>query len=68
MIVYLITDEDEREYRELTQDVVDWCLWNHLLSNVGKTREMVADFHRRRHLPPSVNIQGTDVGRVDSYK
>ena len=63
-----LTDEDDREYRELTQDFVDWCLRNHLLINAGKTKDMAVDFRRCNHFFPPVNIQGMDIERVDSYK
>ncbi|XP_030581481.1 uncharacterized protein LOC115777673 [Archocentrus centrarchus] len=33
-----------------------------------KTKELVVDFCRCRHPPPSVSIQGTHTERVDSYK
>ena len=48
---------------------MDWCQWNQLQINAGKTKELVIDF--RRHRPSSlvlVNIQGTDIEVVDSYK
>jgi hypothetical protein len=68
-IVGLITEDDDAEYRELTQNFVDWCQRNHLRINAGKTREMVVDFRRwRPALPPLVNIQGRDIERVDTYK
>ncbi|KAI4898445.1 hypothetical protein NFI96_000501 [Prochilodus magdalenae] len=41
---------------------------NHLQINAEKTKELVVDFHRCRHPPQLVNIQGTDIERVDSYK
>ncbi|MDG2555456.1 reverse transcriptase family protein [Vibrio parahaemolyticus] len=64
-IVGLITDGDDREYRELNQDFVDWCLRNHLQINAGKTKELMVDFRRCRLLPPTmVNIQGKDIERV----
>ncbi|MCJ8749354.1 hypothetical protein PDJAM_G00175360 [Pangasius djambal] len=66
-ILGLISDDDA-EYRRLTQDFVDWCQPNHLLINVGKTKEMVVDFRRHRSAPSLVNIQGMDIERVDSYK
>ncbi|KAK7913293.1 hypothetical protein WMY93_013504 [Mugilogobius chulae] len=67
-IIGLITDDDDAEYRGLTQDFVDWCQQNHLLLNAGKTKEMVVDFRRRHSIaPPPVNIQGRDIERVDSY-
>ncbi|KAK7896388.1 hypothetical protein WMY93_021713 [Mugilogobius chulae] len=68
-IIGFITDDNDAEYRGLTQDFVDWCQQNHLLLKAGKIKEMVVDF-RRRHtiaLPP-VNIQGRDIERVNSYK
>lgn len=68
-IVGLITGGDDREYRELTQGFVDWCQQNRLLINAGKSKEMVVDFCRRQHSAPApVNIRGTDVERVSTYK
>ncbi|TWW54508.1 putative RNA-directed DNA polymerase from transposon BS [Takifugu flavidus] len=67
--VGLITDGDDTEYRELIQDFVDWSLRNNLQINAGKTKELVVDFRRRNNLPPApVNILGTDVDVVESYK
>ncbi|KAK0147718.1 RNA-directed DNA polymerase from mobile element jockey [Merluccius polli] len=68
-IVGLIRDDDDAEYRGLAENFVDWCQRNHLLINVGKTKEMVVDFRRcRSALPSPVNIQGMDIEQVDSYK
>ncbi|KAK3553548.1 hypothetical protein QTP70_004570 [Hemibagrus guttatus] len=67
--VGLVTDDSDREYRDLIQDFVDWCQWNCLQINAVKTKELVVDFHRHEHpSPPPVNIQGKDIERVDSYK
>ncbi|KAI3368496.1 hypothetical protein L3Q82_025509, partial [Scortum barcoo] len=63
VVVGLITDGDDREYRGLIQDFADWCLRNNLQINAGKTKELVVDFRRRSHSPPApVSIQGTDIG------
>lgn len=35
----------EAEYRDLVNCFATWCGINHLLMNVAKTKEMVADFH-----------------------
>ncbi|KAI4892844.1 hypothetical protein NFI96_004929 [Prochilodus magdalenae] len=35
---------------------------------IWKIKELVVDFRRCRHPPPLVNIRGTDIERVDSYK
>ncbi|KAK3514993.1 hypothetical protein QTP70_003264 [Hemibagrus guttatus] len=73
-IVSLITDDDDREYRELIQDFVNWCQrnWcqrNCLQINAEKNKELVVDFRRHKHPSlPLVNIQGKDIERVDSYK
>ncbi|TWW67512.1 RNA-directed DNA polymerase from mobile element jockey [Takifugu flavidus] len=67
--VGLITDGDDTGYRELIQGFVDWSLRNNLQINAGKTKELVVDFRRRNNpLPAPVNIRGTDVDVVESYK
>ncbi|TWW61350.1 hypothetical protein D4764_05G0014400 [Takifugu flavidus] len=67
--VGLITDGDDTGYRELIQGFVDWSLRNNLQINAGKTKELVVDFRRRNNPPPApVNILGTDVDVVESYK
>ncbi|KAK3527069.1 hypothetical protein QTP86_008800 [Hemibagrus guttatus] len=67
--VGLIIDDDDREYRELIQEFVNWCQRNCLHINAGKTKELVVHFRRHKHpSPPPVNIQGKDIERVDSYK
>ncbi|KAI3365638.1 hypothetical protein L3Q82_010717 [Scortum barcoo] len=69
VVVGLITDGDDREYRGLIQDFADWCLQNNLQINAGKTKELVVDFRRCSHSPPApVSIQGTDIDTVKSYK
>ncbi|CAM4584620.1 unnamed protein product [Leuciscus chuanchicus] len=67
-IVGLITDDDDREYRGLVQNFVDWCQRSCLQINAGKTKELVVDFRRHKQTLSPVNIQGKDIGRVDSYK
>nr|XP_054594642.1 RNA-directed DNA polymerase from mobile element jockey isoform X1 [Nothobranchius furzeri] len=67
-IVGLIRDGDDKEYRRLTQDFVDWCQLNYLQINASKTKELVVDFRRHKHssLQP-LSIQGMDIEIVDSY-
>uniref|UniRef100_A0A669DTM0 Reverse transcriptase domain-containing protein n=1 Tax=Oreochromis niloticus TaxID=8128 RepID=A0A669DTM0_ORENI len=68
-IVGLITDGDDKEYRGLTQDFVDWCQLNYLQINASKTKELVVDFRRHKHPPlQPLNIQGMDIEAVDSYR
>ncbi|TWW67098.1 hypothetical protein D4764_02G0001390 [Takifugu flavidus] len=53
----------------LIQEFVDWSLWNNLQINAGKTKELVVDLRRGNNPPPApVNILGTDVDVVESYK
>ena len=66
-IVGLIRDGD-RAYRKLIQDFVDWCQRNHLQLNAGKTKELVVDFRRHKQPCTQVNILGTDIEMVTSYK
>jgi len=54
-IVGLITNEDDKEYRELTQNFVDWCQRNRLQINEAKTKELVVDFRRRSFCPPDTS-------------
>lgn len=69
-IVRLITNGDDREYRELMQDFVDCCQQNQSLQiNTGKTKELVVDLRRRTHSQLSpVNIRGMDIEMVTSSK
>ncbi|TWW74415.1 hypothetical protein D4764_14G0004180, partial [Takifugu flavidus] len=56
-------------FNRFDQDFVDWSLRNNLQINAGKTKEVVVDFRRRNNPPPApVNILGTDVDVVESYK
>lgn len=60
---------DDRVYRQLNQDFVDWCNINHLLINAAKTKELVVDFRRRKHVSMvPVSIQGVDIEVVDSNR
>ncbi|KAI3362571.1 hypothetical protein L3Q82_001613 [Scortum barcoo] len=45
-----------------------WCRQNNLCINVKKTKEMIVDFRRGRHLPPPLYIGGTAVEVVSSYR
>ncbi|XP_054866081.1 uncharacterized protein LOC129348770 [Amphiprion ocellaris] len=68
-IVGCVSEGDEREYRMVISDFVDWCEQNHLQLNASKTKEMIVDFRRRRTPRTApVNIQGLDIDMVDTYK
>ena len=44
----LFTGGDESAYRGEVQKVSTWCSENNLHLNIGKTKEMVLDFQRKR--------------------
>ena len=45
----------------MTDSELCQCQWNCLQINERKTKELVVDFRRNRHSPPTpVNIQGMD--------
>ena len=67
-IINLIRDRDDRAFRELIKDFVEWCQQNHLQLNAGKTKELVVDFRRHKQPCTQVNILGTDIEMVTSYK
>ncbi|KAI5106856.1 hypothetical protein C0J45_2494 [Silurus meridionalis] len=59
-IVSLITNDNDREYRGLIQNFVDWCQRSCLQINAGKTKELVVDFRRNKQILSPVNIQGNN--------
>lgn len=46
MIVGLISNSDEANYRKEVSFLTSWCRDNNLHLNVKKTKEMVIDFRR----------------------
>ncbi|KAI4901817.1 hypothetical protein NFI96_010212 [Prochilodus magdalenae] len=67
-IIGNITNDDERPYREEVKLLTEWCAANNLSLNVSKTKELIIDFRKggRTHTP--LNIGGTLVERVSSFK
>lgn len=65
-IVGLIIDGDDEEYRERTQNFVDWCEPLDQ-SNMRKTKERAVDSHRHKHNPRQpINIKDMDIETVES--
>ncbi|XP_051562655.1 uncharacterized protein LOC127446057 [Myxocyprinus asiaticus] len=61
----LITDNDERAYRErLTR----WCQEHSLSLNISKTKEPVVDFRRKDREHSPITINGAPVERVSNFK
>ncbi|KAI4903986.1 hypothetical protein NFI96_007177 [Prochilodus magdalenae] len=67
-IVGCVCNGQEREYRSLVEDFVEWCTTNHLKLNITKTKEMCIDFRRSRPSQQPISIKGFDVEMVRSYK
>jgi len=50
----------------VVEDFVRWAEENHLQLNIGKTKELVVDFRRKRKPPTPITIQGVEIETVDS--
>ncbi|KAI3370467.1 hypothetical protein L3Q82_024478, partial [Scortum barcoo] len=55
-------------YRQEVEHLEGWCRQNNLCINVKKTKEMIVDFRRGRHLPSPLYIGGTAVEVVSSFR
>ena len=64
-IVGLITNADDREYRELIKNFVDWGQRNCLQINAGKTKELVVESLVSRVVCWSSSISTADRKRLD---
>ncbi len=68
-VVGLISNNDEKHYREEVAQLAEWCGTNNLSLNVGKTKEVVLDFRRRNSIDhPPLTIDSSTVERVSSTK
>uniref|UniRef100_A0A3Q2ZZP0 Reverse transcriptase domain-containing protein n=1 Tax=Kryptolebias marmoratus TaxID=37003 RepID=A0A3Q2ZZP0_KRYMA len=63
MVVGLITDDNDLDYREEVEQLVVWCRENSLILNVDKTKEMIVDFRKNRpsHAPLLINSSAVEV-------
>jgi hypothetical protein len=68
VLLGLIHNDDETEYREDIDRMVDWCDKNNLDLNVDKTMEMVCDFRRNKPDFVPIVIKDRDVACVNEYK
>ncbi|KAI3366461.1 hypothetical protein L3Q82_000596 [Scortum barcoo] len=67
-VVGRIANNDESDYRQEVEHLEGWCRQNNLCINVKKTKEMIVDFRRGRHLPSPLYIGGTAVEVVSSFQ
>ena len=66
-LLVLITENNHQIYETEVQKLVSWCDSNCLQLNTKKTKEMVIDFRKLQHFPPTLSVNGEVVERVDSY-
>ena len=68
IVLGLINDNDESEYRHVISHVSNWCCDNHLDLNVTKTMEMIFDFRKKPNNKQPIILSGSNVNLVESYK
>jgi hypothetical protein len=59
---------NKTDYREEVRALGVWCQENNLSLNVSKTKEMIVDFRKQEREHPSIHIDGTASGEVESFK
>ena len=68
VVIGLINNDNEQEYRDTVSYVSSWCNENHLNLNAGKTKEMIFDFRKIQNDKAPIIINNTSVKQVPSYK
>jgi hypothetical protein len=68
IVIGLVSNNDESDYRNAISYVTEWCANNYLDLNATKTKEMVFDFRKNLNTKTPVNLDGSDVELVKSYK
>ena len=68
VVIGLISDNNEDEYRQTVSYVSDWCSENYLDLNVTKTKEMILDMRKKQNSKTPVTISNSSVATVSSCK
>ena len=63
-----ITNNDETAYTEQLRALGVWSQENNLTLNVNKTKEMIEDLRNLQSEQPPINIDGTVVEKLESFK
>uniref|UniRef100_A0A4W5JZ32 Calpain 12 n=1 Tax=Hucho hucho TaxID=62062 RepID=A0A4W5JZ32_9TELE len=66
-VVGLVTDNNERAYREV-RDLAVWCQDNNLFLNVSKTNELIVEYRKRRVEHAPIHIEGAVVEGHENVK
>ena len=64
----LITDNNEDNYRQEIDNIVQWCNSNNLFLNVKKTKEIVIDFRRNKSPIDPIFINNETVEQILDFK
>ena len=67
VVIRLINNDHEQEYRDTVSYVSSWCNENHLNLNAGKTKEMIFDFRKIQNDKAPIIINNTSVKQVPSF-
>jgi len=68
VVIGLINDNNEDEYRQTINYVTNWCTNNYLDLNASKTKEIIFDRRKNQNTKIPVTIDNTQVAIVPSYK
>ena len=68
IVIGLINDNNEDEYRQTIAYVTKWCSENFLDLNITKTKEMILDMRRNQNSKAPITINNSSVATVQSYK
>ena len=68
VVIGLINNDNEQEYRDTVSYVSSWCNENHLNLNARKTKEMIFDLRKIQNDKAPIIINNTSVKQVPSYK
>jgi hypothetical protein len=68
VVVGLLKNNQEDEYRQCISALISWCDTNYLDLNVSKTKEIIWDFRRTKNEKAPVIIKGVPVEITRTYK
>lgn len=68
IVVCVITNNNEPNYRCEMSQLVQWCKDNNLFLNVGKTKGIVINFRRKPPQYPPLTINGAAVERLNGTR
>ena len=67
-LIGLINEDDSAAFLKCIERFVSYCRENYLELNTSKTKELVIDYRKNRHMPDPILINNKEVTRTDQYK